>query len=292
MGWRVIVISNTVKLDYEMGYLCIRSKDDIKRIYIDEISTLIIDSTSVALTVYLLVELANKKVNIVFCDKKSIPNGIYTSLYGSHDTSRSIRKQIAWIDAQKQLIWKSIIERKILGQSLILKSENKIEASDKLLSYIPQVELGDATNREGHAAKVYFNALFGMNFSRDDESPINAALNYGYAILLSSIAREVVSNGYLTQIGIFHDNVFNELNLACDLMEPFRPFVDKCVLALKPEKFEHDEKLKVVDFLNMKIKIDGREQFLLNAFSMYVKSVLDAIDNTNPLMIKFPEYYE
>ena len=86
--------------------------------------------------------------------------------------------------------------------------------------------------------------------------------------------------------------MFNELNLACDLMEPFRPFVDKCVLALKPEKFEHDEKLKVVDFLNMKIKIDGREQFLLNAFSMYVKSALDAIDNTNPLMIKFPEYYE
>lgn len=293
MGWRIVVVFNTVKLDYEMGYLCIRSKEDIKRIYIEEISTLVIENISIALTAYLLVELANNKVNIIFCDKRGIPNGVYTSLYGSHDTSKSIRKQIAWIDAQKQMIWKSIIERKILGQSFVLKSEGKIEAYEKLLSYIPQIEFGDNTNREGHAAKVYFNALFGVNFSRDDdESPINAALNYGYAILLSSISREIVSNGYLTQIGIFHNNIFNELNLACDLMEPFRPFVDKKVLTLRPKKFEHEEKMKVIDILNMKIKIEGREQFLSNAFTIYVKSILNAIDNANPAMIKFPEYYD
>ena len=291
MGWRVVVISTTVKLDYEMGYLCIRSKDDLKRIYIDEISLLMIETVSVALTTYLLVELTNHKVNVVFCDKKGIPNGTYLALYGSHDTSKSVRKQVTWTDKNKQVIWKSVIERKILGQSSVLSFNDRKEASEKLLGYISQIELGDATNREGHAAKVYFNALFGKTFTRDDdELLVNAALNYGYAVLLSTVAREIVSNGYLTQIGIFHDNIFNELNLACDLMEPFRPFVDQQILNMKLEKFEHDEKMEVISFLNKKVKIDGREQYILNGITIYVKTILDAIDNVNPLIVKYPEY--
>ena len=291
MGWRVVVISKTVKLDYEMGYLCIRSKDDIKRIFIDEIAVLMIETISVSLTSYLLVELSERKVNVIFCDQKGIPNGIYTALYGAYDTSKSIRKQVLWTDMSKNIIWKTIIERKILGQSKVLSFNGKIEASEKLSSYISQVEIGDTTNREGHAAKVYFNALFGKSFTReDDEILINIGLNYGYSILLSTISREIISNGYLTQIGIFHDNIFNKLNLACDLMEPYRPFVDQHILSMNLEKFEHEEKIKIVDFLNKKVRIDGREQYLLNSITIYVKSMLDAIDQSNPLMVKYPEY--
>ncbi len=291
MGWRVVVISNTVKLDYEMGYLCIRSKDDIKRVYIDEIAVLMIETVSVSLTSYLLIELAERKVNVIFCDRKGIPNGVYTALYGSHDTSKSIRKQVLWTDVNKELIWKLIVERKIYGQSKVLLFNEKYEESNKLLSYISQVEIGDSTNREGHAAKVYFNALFGKSFTREDkELLVNIGLNYGYAILLSAVSREIVSNGYLTQIGIFHDNIFNELNLACDLMEPFRPFVDQHIISLKLEKFEQEEKIKIVQFLNKKVRIDGREQYLLNSITIYVRSMLDAIDQVNPLMVKYPEY--
>lgn len=291
MGWRIVVISSAVKLDFEMGYLCIRSKEGIKRIYIDEISTLVIETTAVALTSYLLIELSNRKVNVVFCDNKRNPNGVYMSLYGSHDTSKSVRTQIAWTDFQKHAIWKSIVERKILGQSYVLKKHNQYESAHKLMEYKKQVEIGDATNREGHAAKVYFNSLLGKSFSREnDELMINAALNYGYSVLLSAIAREIVSNGYLTQIGIFHDNIFNEFNLACDLMEVFRPFVDDMVLSMSNQKFEHEEKIELLKILNNKINIDGREQYMSNAFALYVKSVLDAINSANPLMIKFPEY--
>lgn len=77
-----------------------------------------------------------------------------------------------------------------------------------LQEYIREIQFGDATNREGHAAKVYFNALFGKEFSRTNDVPINAALNYGYGIILSLANREIVSNGYITQIGLFHDNMF------------------------------------------------------------------------------------
>ena len=89
--------------------------------------------------------------------------------------------------------------------------------------------MGDVTNREGHAAKVYFNALFGKDFTRTEECPINAALNYGYALILSCFNREIVSNGYITQIGLFHDNMFNPYNLSSDLMEPYRVVVDRMV---------------------------------------------------------------
>lgn len=115
-------------------------------------------------------------------------------------------------------------------------------------------------------------------------------MNYGYSILLSSVAREIVNNGYLTQIGIFHDNIFNEFNLACDLMEPFRPFVDYTVLKMSLEKFDHEEKMHMINILNNKVKIDGREQFLENALTIYIKSILSAIDDNVPEMIKFPEY--
>lgn len=98
-----------------------------------------------------------------------------------------------------------------------------------LYEYITQIEFGDATNREGHAAKVYFNALFGLDFTRSAENSINSALNYGYSLLLSTCARETALNGYITQIGLFHDNIFNQFNLASDLMEPFRPIVDNLV---------------------------------------------------------------
>lgn len=291
MGWRTVVINKTAKLDYKMGYLCVRTSEELTRIHISEIETLMIETTSVSITAYLLVALANEKVNVIFCDERRCPQGQYTPFYGSYDTSDKIRKQIVWAKEAKQHIWKSVITHKILGQSAVLKAHNHQTESDKLLTYIPDIQEGDSTNREGHAAKVYFNGIFGMNFTRkNSESEINAALNYGYSILLSSVAREIISNGYLTQIGIFHDNIFNQFNLASDLMEPFRPFVDHHILSLNIEQFGHDEKLKIAALPTIHVKIDGKQQFFSNALTIYVKSILDAIDINNPSIIKFPDY--
>ena len=111
-----------------------------------------------------------------------------------------------------------------------------------LISYLPQIEEYDVTNREGHAAKVYFNAVFGMDFSRSQENVTNAALNYGYSLILSAFNREVAANGYLTQLGLFHDNMFNFYNLSCDLMEPFRVLVDRAVKTYGFAELASDEK--------------------------------------------------
>ena len=235
MSWRTIVISNNAKLDYQIGYMVVRGAKTTK-IHLNEIGTLIVESTAVSMTSYLLSELMKSKIKVIFCDEKRNPSSELIPYYGCHDTSSKIRKQIEWTKDNKDHIWTEIVSEKIRQQALLLKRYGKIEAN-MLFDYVENIEFGDVTNREGHAAKVYFNALFGKKFTRTDDIPINAALNYGYSILLSIFNREIVAAGYITQIGLFHDNMFNQFNLASDLMEPFRPLVDDEVIKLKPERF-------------------------------------------------------
>ena len=156
-----------------------------------------------------------------------------------------------------------------------------------LSGYIGQIELADASNREGHAAKVYFNALFGMDFTRSADIPVNAALNYGYSLILSAFNREISANGYLTQLGIFHSNMFNHFNLSSDLMEPFRVLVDRIVYDMNPKEFDKKEKYTLLQMFDMKVVIDGQSQFLSNAIKLYTKSVFGAINDNDLANIKF-----
>lgn len=289
MSWRVVVISNRAKLDYKMDYLVVRNEDMTSRIHLDEISVLMLESTAISITAYLMCELVKRKINIVFCDEKRLPLASVTPLYGSHDTGLKYRTQIGWDAEIKKFIWTEIVRAKIRGQYCILNKFNK-DAKILLEQYLSQIEPGDATNREGHAAKVYFNALFGNEFSRSLDNNINAALNYGYGILLSTVAREIVACGYCTQLGLFHDNMFNSYNLASDLMEPFRPFVDITAINMDLSVFEHDQKMAFVKLLNKGVKIDGKINVMTNAVRIYVKSVFNAICERNISMIKFPEY--
>lgn len=288
MSWRIIVISKRAKLDYKLDHMVIR-KDDVLKIHLSEISMLIIESTEVSLTTALLSELIRRKVKVVFCDEKRNPSSELLPYYGSHDTSSKVRQQASWGEDAKRNIWTEIITEKIRKQNELLNRLGKKEAS-LLETYIQEIEYNDATNREGHAAKVYFNALFGKDFTRTLEVPINAALNYGYTIILSAMNREIVKSGYITQLGIFHDNMFNSFNLGSDLMEPFRPLVDEEVVKMMPEKFEHDEKIQLINLLNRTIIINGKEQYLNNAIGIYCRSVFDAINENDVSLIRFYNY--
>ena len=202
MSWRIIVISKRAKLDYQLGFMVVRS-DKITKIHLSEISTVIIESTAVSLTTCLLSELSKKKIKVIFCDEKRNPSSELISYYGSHDTSNKIRKQIQWKQNIKEAVWTEIVTEKIRKQKELLEMLGKVE-SELLDSYIKEIQWNDETNREGHAAKVYFNALFGLDFTRTADTVENAALNYGYSIILSSFTREIVANGYITQLGLFH----------------------------------------------------------------------------------------
>ena len=285
MSWRTIVITKRAKLDLQLGFMVVRGEHTTK-VALNEIAVVLIESTAVSLTTSLLAELTKRKVKVIFCDEKRNPSSELVSYYGSHDTSNKIRKQIAWRQNTKEAVWTEIVSEKIRKQKELLELLGKEEA-ELLSSYLQQIAWNDETNREGHAAKVYFNALFGLDFTRTEDNLINAALNYGYSIILSSFTREIVANGYITQLGLFHDNMFNQFNLASDLMEPFRPLVDKCVLGMKLEQFEHEEKMWLVDILNQEVQIDGKIQYVSNAIKIYCKSVFDALNADDSALVRF-----
>ena len=285
MSWRIIVITNRAKLDLQMNYLVIRM-DTITKVHLSEISVLLIESTAVSITTSLLSELTKKKIKVIFCDEKRMPSSQLVAFYGSHDTSQKYKKQIAWSEEMKKLIWSEIVAEKIRRQAEFLEDMGKSE-SNLLRQYIEEIKPGDESNREGHAAKVYFNALFGMDFSRTLECNVNAALNYGYSIILSAFAKEVVSQGYFTQLGVFHDNMFNEFNLACDLMEPFRILVDRKVASMNLVEFDSKEKRELVDILNRTVCIDGSTEYVSKAIRIYSKSIFDALNDGDLSMIKF-----
>ena len=279
MSFRTVVITKQSKISYKNRFLVVKHDSDEKYIHLSEIDTIIVDSISVSISSYLLKEISDAKINMIFCDEKHNPFGELSSYYSRHNTSKKIKEQIKWTSKAKNDLWAKIVKNKILNQSLML---NKIK-NDKyklLNSYIYEVVSGDKTNREGHAAKVYFNNLFGKAFIRNNNDNINAALNYGYAILLSTINKEVVSNGYLTQLGIHHKNEFNEFNLSCDLMEPFRVIIDNFVYFNQERELNTNYKLDIVNILNNIYKYQNKNYTLKDIISLFVKNTLNNINDT------------
>lgn len=286
MSWRTVVVSSRCKLDMKMGYMVIRG-EDTRRIFLDEIAILLIENPAVSLTGCLLEALVERKVRVVFCDAKRSPMAELAPYHGSHDSTRKIRRQMAWDEQTKGAVWSAIVAEKIAQQAALLAEQRKQREALLLESYIPQIEFQDATNREGHAAKVYFNALFGMDFTRRADDPINAALNYGYSLLLSAFNREITACGYLTQLGLHHDNVFNHFNLSSDLMEPFRVLIDRRVLSLEFSELDKNVRIALVDVLNDEVTIRDNTQTVANAVRIYVKSVFDALNEGDLSRLEF-----
>jgi CRISPR-associated endonuclease Cas1 subtype II len=285
MSFQTVVISKSAKLDYSMGYLVVR-QEATRRIHIADIELLLIESTAVSLTTALLAALTKYKVKVVFCDEKRQPCSELLPYYGCHDCSGKLRTQITWSRQVRTLIWTEIVREKITKQMEHLEAYRS-SAAVLLRDYLSELDFGDESNREGHAARVYFSALFGEDFSRSQENSINAALNYGYSILLSMVNREIVSSGYTTKLGIFHDNADNPFNLGSDLMEPYRILVDRMVRRKMPEKFEAEEKHWMLELVNTEITVAGKSEYVPNAIKIYVRSVFDAINDNDISEIKF-----
>lgn len=286
MGFRTVIVNSCCKLESRLNYLVIRGEKE-KKIYINEINTLIVQSTAVSLTAALLADLAENNVKVIFCDEKCNPQTELVAYYGAHNTSKRYKEQFMWNEQIKQELWQLIIRQKIFNQSQLLYKKGFVAESEMLGEYIGQVELSDVTNREGHAAKVYFNCLLPEGVSRRGGGFLNACLNYGYAVLLSAFNREIVSSGYLTQLGIWHCNEFNKFNLSCDLMEPFRTIVDETALniPLNDSAF----KRKMANILNYEAVMEGKNTTLDLAVRRHVKSVLYALQTDDSSAVVYPE---
>ena len=289
MTWRTVVIRERAKLDYSLNFMTVRQETGVRKISLGEIYMVIVENTAVSLTAVLLNELVKNKIKVVFCDEKRNPSSELIQYYGSHDTSLKYKNQLEWTRESKERIWTRIVYEKIFNQMQFLKKLNK-EEYRLLEQYLSELEWNDSSNREGFAAKVYFNALYGMDFSRNKECFINAALDYGYSIILSAFNREIVASGYFTQLGLCHRNPFNKFNLSSDFMEPFRILVDEEVYNLEGTEFTKDHKNKLINILNKTITIDDKNQTVANSIKIYCRSLFSALAEIDLEYVKMYRY--
>lgn len=268
MSFRTVVVTKHCKCSYKNGYLLVRDTETVM-IHLSEIYVLILDTTAVSITSHLVNEMISQKIPIIFCDEKHNPVAELLPLYGSHNTSKRVREQVSWREEFRISAWTQIVAEKIKKQAEVL-NEFGLDNS-KLIGYLNDLHFGDVTNREGLSAKVYFNLLFGKGFTREVESITNAALDYGYSILLSTFNKEIIALGYVTQLGLCHRNEYNQYNLASDLMEPFRPIIDRLVYKIAPTEFNHEVRSYLIGVLNEYVEMKGVKLFLPSAIRQYVQ---------------------
>ena len=273
MGWRSVIITQHAKLTYSMQMMIVQTRDGINQIPIEDINLLLVSTTQAVITSALISKLAQNQAKIIFVDEKDNPV-VETAVYypGARNIAK-LKEQFNWDEHLKEVLWTRIVSQKIKNQIAVL--ENYHLAKDDVQNELDQLEINDESNREAIAARKYFMLLFDKNFVRRDTSAVNAALDYGYAILLSSFNREIVMNGYLTYFGIHHCSQENQFNLASDLMEPFRPFVDYWVKAHERIKeLTPDIKYGLVELLSLEIKFNGKSTLLTNAITVYTRECL------------------
>ncbi|MBG9989227.1 type II CRISPR-associated endonuclease Cas1 [Aerococcaceae bacterium DSM 111176] len=286
MSWRTVVVNAHSKLSFKNNHLYYRSAKQNEMIHLSEIGTLILETTDITITNMLLQKLADMNILVIFCDSKRLPKSMLMPYYGRHDSSLQIQKQINWTEGTKELVWMDIVEQKILNQATFLEIQGFEDKASSLIKLSEEVEFSDRTNREGHAARIYFNKLFGNDFTRSSITDINAGLDYGYTLILSMFAREICKSGCLTQIGIKHINQYNEFNLASDFMEPFRVLVDEIVYLNRGSEFKIIKR-NLFDMFSNTYEYNQKNMYLSNIVSDYVKKVIQSLNGEKERMPVF-----
>jgi len=290
MGWRIVHVKDGDVLKLRLDNLEIHKKDNKVYIPLSDITMVVLEGNRTTITTKLLSSLSQNNVGLVICDDKYLPVGIYLPYGQYHHYSKRVIKQSQWTKEQKGQIWKNVISQKMNNQLAYAKfagvDSDRLELIQDLIS---NLVVGDTTNREGPVAKVYFDSLYGKTFTRDDDDLINAAMNFGYAILRSCMARIVVGNGLVTMLGIFHRNEFNSFNLVDDLMEPYRPLMDywvnKYVIDDKKDYLSYEARLKIIEFMNQKIQIQNKKMTIDNSMQEYVASFVAAMDEQDSSLL-------
>lgn len=295
MSWRVVYISEAEEMKLYLDNLKVIKGEQEVLIPLSDIHTIVVDNHRTVVTGRLMNKLAEYHILLIFCDESHHPNVFSLGLYSHYRVYGVLYKQINWSDEAKGRMWQRFVQIKIRNQASLLEYLEKDQnIVNRLRTLANHVEFEDRTNREGHAAKLYFNELFGDSFQRMRGSvdPVNAALNYGYIVLRACVARSVVAHGLHPAFGIGHRNQFNAFNLVDDCMEVFRPVIDFWVaMTIKNENdyLTWETKQQLIRRLSSKILIDGQRQTVLNAIDLFVQSFIKAMNENNDKLLVYPE---
>ncbi len=205
------------------------SKNILATLNFNDLHAIILHGHGIWLSRNVLDQAGEHNIPVIICNAQHIPQTITLPVVGHYHYQQRVHGQITITLARRKGLWKKIVQAKIKAQAYLLKSYQLPEA-DRLEAMLAKVLAGDANNHEAQAARIYWQALFGSDFRRNIEQPgLNAHLNYGYAILRASVARFIVASGLLPAIGLNHHNKLNPFCFVDDVMEPFRPLIDRLV---------------------------------------------------------------
>ena len=251
-----------------------------KTIPIEDIGIVVLDNKRITITQGVMEALLENNAAIVTCNESHLPIGMHLPLVGNTTQTERMRFQIEASLPLKKQLWQQTISAKIQNQAAVLKQMRGTEVRN-MLKWASEVKSGDSENLEARAAVYYWQNAFPMieNFTRSREgvSP-NNLLNYGYAILRAIVARALVSSGLLTTLGIHHRNKYNPFCLADDVMEPYRPYVDKLVMQLYDkypdcEELTKELKAELLSIPVLDVVINGKRSPLMIAVSTTTSSL-------------------
>ncbi len=283
-AFKSVIVSREAKLTLRQNHLHIAQAGNEADLFLKDLAFIILESPQITLTSALLSALADARVLLLSCDEAHLPNGVFMPFLAHFQSTQVARAQLAATPQKRAILWQKIVKNKIANQACVLRQNDHAREAAELDALAKSVRLNDANFAESHAAALYFRTLFGEGFTRDELCFENSALNYGYAIVRAAIVRAVCISGLLAWNGIKHCNVYNQFNLADDLIEPFRAFVDGCVTQMlrqdpaPPDDFlAPAHKRALIQNLQTPVLINRQKLPLIRAANHFVQSFKSAL---------------
>lgn len=267
---RSLLIEKPSKLSYSNECIVVEQDNVMLTIPLNEIDVLVVDNCQSVITTALINKLIEAHIDTLMCGKKHMPDVRLSDLNGNTNRNGRILEQLSWNATAKDSAWLQIVMNKM---------RNQIVLAESMCGRVVKMPCSsNMDNNEGILARMYFSKLFGRGFVRHADDDINAMLNYGYSLLLSRVAKIIVTHGYLTQLGLHHCSKTNNYNFVCDIMEPFRPAVDKIAFYHKSERFGRSQKMLLLDIFNEKVNLLGKRFDLADAMNVYFELICDYLN--------------
>lgn len=276
---RTVAISSPAKLSLRDRQLLMSKTNELgqkveKTVPIEDIGAVVLEDPRISITHGLIAALLANNAALVTCDERYHPTGLMLNLCGNTTQAESFRHQTEASQPLKKQLWQQVVQTKIINQAKVL--EDRSVLAEVLHSAAKNVRSGDTDNREGFAAAYYWPKVFDRypGFTRGREAGYpNNLLNYGYAILRAVVARSLVGSGLLPTLGIFHHNRYNQYCLADDMMEPYRPYIDRVVAAMvemeddAPDFLTKEHREKLLTIPTLTVSMNGKQRPLMIAAS-------------------------
>ena len=297
MAWKGLHLSRPAYLHSERGSLSIEFRDGVEpekfRIPLEDIAWIVIDTPQITMNSSFLARCSEEGVIIIGVDERHLPTWASLPWTRFHRQGEVLKLQLDSSLPLRKRLWQEIVKLKLTAQAASLTIPG-LSKAPHLAAMIQAVRSGDPDNVEARAAAMYFKELLpGRPFTRHSDDLPNHLLDYGYAIIRAAIARQLCAIGFIPQLGVHHCSLSNAYNLADDLIEPYRPFVDVLMVQVLDGRasnadFVVDDRRKLVSLLDREVVMNGEVHSLFNAISLSVASLKTALKTEDPKALTYP----